>query len=308
MLSLARCAFLIFNCMKKYDPILTQRVQDWLNTPEENRDITEGATLYLQLSRNRALYNSVLRKPEKFRPKLIYELRKYLRIRLDNMAMSDIVELESRVMPLVEQTIDELPTVMADDEFPEAMVACGRRSDHNSLPDDIKDLWESNRDRYRRIVLLFNELKAMAGAAPCDRYEKLQILAELDRVYRDNLRAYDSYTAENTEPESSGLPSAPSPVPSPEYLTSDCTEDDAEESSVIPPLETPQPAEIARRIGAARKTVSATKKILSELNPDDPRASELRSRIQEAVDTVRTLGGGFADRQQAELADLGIMF
>ena len=291
--------------MKNLDPVLTRQLQDWLNTPADKRDVIAGATLYLQLSRNRALYNSVIRNPAKFHAKLEYELRKYLRIRLDRMAAADIVRLEGEVMPAVEETVG-LPPISTDDEFPGASVAKGRRPDHDSLPADIRDLWDSNADRYRRIVLLFNELKAMSDAAPCDRYEKLKILAELDKTYRANLERYDSYSlsdAEASETPSSDPslePSSGFPSAVPEVL---------QEGSPVGPSEDPAAsgADVARQINAARKAVSSAKKTLSELPADDPKAAALRTRIQESVSVIRSLGGGFSDRQTSELAALGVV-
>lgn len=46
------------------DPQITRRIQQYLDTPETDRDPVAGASLMLQLNRNRALYNSILRKPE----------------------------------------------------------------------------------------------------------------------------------------------------------------------------------------------------------------------------------------------------
>lgn len=291
--------------MNKIDPVLTARLQEWLNTPAAKRDILAGATMFLQLSRNRALYNSVIRKPEKFHAKLEYELRKYLRIRLDGMATADIVNLEAEVMPRVEETVSDLPPISPDDEFPEATVAKGRRPDHDSLPVDIKELWDSNADRYRRIVLLFNELKAMSDAAPCDRYEKLKILADLDKTYRENLERYDNYVPTSAEASETSI-SDPSLESSPGFPSA--VPEIPQEGSTVDPSEDPASgADVARQINAARKSVSSAKKALSELPADDPKAEVLRSRIQESIAVIRSLGGGLSDRQKSELTALGII-
>lgn len=304
------CALRLFTrIMNKLDPALTRKIQEWLNTPAPERDIMAGATLYLQLSRNRALYNSVISKPQKYMPKLEYELRKFLRIRLDKMAVADIVRLESEVMPKAAETVEQLHHISTDDELPEATVARGRRFDHDSLPDGIKELWDSNAERHRRIVLLFNELKGMSEMAPCDRYEKLRILEELDRTYRSNLASYDAYVL---APVSESVSMEPASVPASALTVEDVANDVPAEgadtdAAADEATESAPAVDIARKIGAARKTVSATKKTLVALNPADEKAAVLRSKIQDAVDTVRALGGGFSPVQEEELSQLGIV-
>lgn len=256
----------------KLDPVLTRKVQEWLDAPESERDIKEGATLMLQLNRNRALYNSVMLRPEKFKDKLVYELKKYLRMRLDDMTVSDVAAMEAEVMPRAQETIDTLPVISTDDEIPEGAIAKGRRPDHDSLPAHIRDLWDSNKQRYRKIVLLFNELKAMHDAQPCDRYEKLRLLDEADKKYRSNLQKYDEYVA---------TPSAPAPVVA---------------------------ADQVKAVGAARKTISKYKKIIAA-NPEDPeKIKTAKSKIQAAVGVIRNAGAVFSDATVRELSSMGISF
>lgn len=121
------------------DHKLTEQISAWLNTPRQQRDIAEGAMMMLRLNNNRFLYANILRRPEKFHDKLEYELRKHLRIRLDNMIMDDVARLETHVIPAAEQTLASPPaTISTDDELPEAKIARGRRADHDSLPVSVQ--------------------------------------------------------------------------------------------------------------------------------------------------------------------------
>lgn len=259
----------------KLDPILTNKVREWLNTPEHERDLKEGATLMLQLNRNRALYNSVIMRPEKFKDKLIYELKKYLRIRLDNMTASEVASMETEVMPRVQHTIDSMPVISTDAEIPAATVAKGKRPDHDSLPASIRELWDSNKQRYRNIVLLFNELKAMSDAQPCDRYEKLRLLDEADKIYRSNLQKYDAYVPSATTPDA---------------------------------VEPAQSADMVKAIGAARKTISKYKKVIAS-NPDDrEKIDTAKAKIQAAVAVIRNAGAEFSEATVRELTAFGISF
>lgn len=261
----------------KLDPKVTQQIQDWLNTPEADRDIFAGAELMLSLNRNRALYNSVLRRPDKFKDKLVYELKKHLRIRLDNLTTAEVASLEEKIIPRVKETVGNPPAISADAELPEGSIAKGRRADHDSLPSEIQDLWNSNEQRYRRIVILFNEIKAMADAQPCDRYEKLRILDDLDKTYRLNLEKYDA------------------------YVTSATVNTDAETTPA-------QSVEVVKAVGAARKTISKYKKVIAD-NPDDTLKFETaKAKIQAAVNVVKNAGAEFSDATIEELGAIGITF
>lgn len=290
--------------MYKIDNSLTQAVQDWLNTPESERDIHRGAEMLLALTRNRALYNSVLRRPDKFMAKMVYELRKHLRLRLDHMAVTDVVRLEAEVIPRAQELIGDAPAVSVDSELPEATIAKGKRADHDTLPADIRDRWESNGQLYRQIILLFNELKAMADAKPCDRYEKLKILDEAEKTYRSNLEIYDAYVASAAQD-----PEVPeSDVTAETETVSDTSE--SGESEATPAMED-EPAitdDTAKAVGAARKTISKYKKIAAPLAPDDPKRVTAVEKIQSAVNVIRSAGAEFTDAYKSELLALGITF
>lgn len=262
----------------KLDPKVTIAVQNWLNTPESERDIKAGADLMLSLNRNRALYNSILKNPVRFLPKMIYELKKYLKIRLANMTLAEVAAMEKNVIPRVEGTLTEVPVITPDDEIPEGKIAKGRRPDHDSLPKEIRELWETNAERYRQIVLLYNELKAMADLQPCDRFDKLHLLDVTEKKYRDSLAAYDSYVA------------TPSPMGG-DTLSNEVANTDNEKT-----------------INNARKTLSKYRKQLAELAEDDPKRPAALEKIQSAVSAITACGAGVAPDTQAELTRLGIKF
>lgn len=256
--------------MAKLDQKLTQQIQDWLNTPEADRDIVAGAEMLLRLSRNMALYNSAVRHPQKFAPKVAYELRKYLNMRLNNMAVSDVVELEQKVMPRVAETLSVpvMETVISvDDEHPEGLVAKGKRPDHDSLPEEIREIFAINTERRKRIDLLFNELKAMSGAQPCDRYEKLHILDETEAAYRRDWERYDNYR-----------PGEPEPMPD---------------------------EEIKKRLSAARKKLSKYRGVYAK-EQDEAKNAVALEKLTAAVNDIRELGGDISDDTRLALLDMGV--
>lgn len=274
--------------MKYTDSKLTASISEWLNTSVADRDVRVGADMMLALNRNRALYNTVLRNPEKFMPKLEYELRKYLRLRLDSKSVADAERMEATVMPRIAEIVAEAPEISSDDELPEPVIAKGRRADHESLPAHIQALWDSNGRRYQRMVILFNELKNMADALPCDRYEKLCILGELDSAYRKNLELYDSFVA---------------PPAKDDALAEDCSGCTDDATAVA---DAASADNIVKAVNAARKTISKYRKMLSGMSDDDPKRQSAIAKLQEAANVIQSSGSGLADDTKNDLRALGI--
>lgn len=263
----------------KLDKKLTESLQRWLDTPDPQKDIRAGADMMLSLNRNRALYNSILKHPAKFLPKLIYELRKYLKIRLANMTSADVARMQQDVLPRVEAIVSQPPVITPDDEFPSASKAHGRRADHNTLPPEIRNLWDSNLTRYRKIQLLYNECKAMTYShTPCDLFTQLSTLDAAEREYRKNLELYDSY-----------IPGTPLPADVVATMAA---------SEVV--------TDNSRTIGNARKTLSKYRAKLSRMAADDPRRAGAVEKIQAAAHAIVGCGGSFSPSTMADLADLGI--
>ena len=248
------------------DHKFTEKIRTWLNTPVNERNINDGATMLLQLNRNRILYQNIIRRGVRMMPKLEYELKKHLRIRDDGKTLHEVVAMENVIMPAVEQLVTK----------PEAEHA-GKRADHDELPEEVQQLWDGNFERYTKIKALFEELKAMEKMQPCDRYEKLKLLDEAEKAYREALSAYDSYVKEDNFPTKT------------------------EEQPV-------DPAELATQIGNARKYISEGKGKLKKLidEGNEAKAATLREKIVERVRTIQQAGAPISDDTFAELSELGI--
>ena len=203
--------------------------------------------MLLKLNNNRFLYANIMRRPDKYADKVEYELRKHLRIRLYNMTNADVVRLEAKVIPAAKQTLASPPAVVSTDaELPKANVARGRRADHDRLPAEVQALWDKNFTLYQTIKDLFERLKAMEKAQPCDRYEYLKLLDDADKQYRANLENYDNYVAPSA-PSASSPTSTAAKAKSPTENAEDSTSRDTD----------------YRKINAARKTLSKYKKVFA---------------------------------------------
>ena len=277
------------------DTKLTEKIQKWLDTPVDERDIVAGATMLLQLNRNRYFYTNVVARPARYADKLEYELKKHLRIRLDGQTIQDVVRMEKTVLPAVEKTIQEEVAVVNnqqemvnddhevvidsnDDKPQEAVVAKGRREDHDSLPDEIKALFNDAGQLYFSIKQLYETLKTMENAQPCDRYEYLKQLKEADTKYHANLQKYDAYRADGTT------------------------------TTVEPETETS--ADLAGKISTARGYLSSNKSKLAALKADKGAAEKyaaLLAKMQERYDFLIANGAPISEAQTAELAELGVV-
>lgn len=257
------------------DHKFTEKIRTWLDTPVSERNIDEGATMLLQLNRNRILHQNIIRRGVKMMPKLEYELKKHLRIRDDGKTLHEVVAMEKKIMPVVEKMVEK----------PEAEHA-GKRADHDELPEQIQQLWDSNFERYAKIKALFEELKAMEKLQPCDRYEKLKLLNEAEKAYREALAVYDGYLKENNYPKD-----APTVLDNEVGVTSFV-----------------DPAELATQIGNARKYISEGKGKLKKLIEAgyEAKADTLRSKIVERARIIQQAGAPISDDTLAELSELGI--
>lgn len=257
------------------DEKLTLQIQEWLNTPIDERNIAAGAELMLRLNRNRILYQNVIRRGNKMMGKVEYELKKYLRMRLDNKTIADVVRMQKEIVPRAEETIAQF----AERATPESEHS-GKRADHDELPAEIQALWDGNFEQYTKIKELFEELKAMANLQPCDRYEKLVLLDEADTRYRKNLAEYDAYNPASKE-------------------------DDNTTKKKEQPVDA---AELATKIGNARKYISDNKAKLAKLieEGNEEKAAALRKKIVGRIETIQQAGATISEDQLAELSSLGV--
>ena len=269
------------------DHKLTEKIQKYLQTEPAKRNVVEGATLLLSLNRNRILFQNVMRRPEKFADKVEYELKKHLRIRLDDKTLADVAAMDRAVVPMAQETINRRMDCVAEqaddidtpEELNVAVKHAGKRADHDELPDDIKQLWDDSAELWFKIKETFETLKTMEAAPPCDRYEYLKLLDEADKQYRANMAKYDAFAlggeVEAGEPKDM------------------------------------DPAEIAKKVQAARKYISDNKKKLAEMKESDdyPNAKydALRDKVQERFNFLIESGNSVSEEQVAELKELGIV-
>ena len=296
------------------DQELTHSILDWLETPAGERDIPAGAELLLRLNRNRILYGNILRRPDRMAGKLEYELRKHLRLRLDRMTADSVVQMQRDVIPAVVQSLeagmpepengvpevkDGAPVISTDVDTAPPLYR-GRRADHDSLPPEIRELWVRNGDIYARIKQTYNTLLGMEKAAPCDRYEHLKVLKDLDDAYRANWAKYDAYKL-SYAPSAKDFPIVLD-ASGKAYVDQPPMPDEPESKVEQPPMPD------AKAVSAARKYISDNARKLEGTDKDDPGYTALLAAMQERVALVQLSGGSFKPDYQAKLETLGLQF
>lgn len=256
------------------DEKFTKAIQAWLMQEQEQRSLEEGALLLLRINRNQRLYSNIIRRRD-FQ-KLEYELNKHLKIRLEGLTREQVAAMERQALPLIKETLAKhAPVISTEDDYNKA-TAAGRRPDHDTLPEQVRRLYDRNGELYFKMKSLFETLKTMEDQQPCDRHELLLQLAEMDREYRENWNTYDAFDAAN-------------------YV--------AHGEQALNVGASP------KEVSAARKFISGNKAKLAVLKETEPEQYEaLREKMQARVDLLIKSGLWFKQAFIEELAGLGITF
>lgn len=175
------------------DVKFTQKIKQWFDSEHTDENIREGAMLLLQINNNRHLYQQIMLRPQRMLEHLKYELQKHYDYRIKGLSLDEVRKFDGEVTQLLQKAVDStadadklaadvaphLPFVDAentDSIDATAIIAKGKRADHDQLPDDIKEIWDANIQRWKRIKELFEACKAYQLS--CDRFEGLNAANE----------------------------------------------------------------------------------------------------------------------------------
>lgn len=168
---------------------LTPKIQEWLAVEPDKRDIIAGAQLLLRISRNRILYNNIVRNPKGKASLLEYHLQKILKNRLIDTTHEEVQRLMVQV--------DAIAGQRGLGNTERSPFQKGKRLDHDELPDEVKHLYVDNADLMRRMREAHTRLRLISPLnSTCpdsDRYPLAKAIIEYDRRYRDNWNVYDHY-------------------------------------------------------------------------------------------------------------------
>ena len=169
---------------------LTDDIKKWLDTPPDQRDNAAGAMLLLRVSRNRILYDNIMRSPVAKAPLLEYQLQKILKKRLADITHEQVGEMMVKVNAIADR-MGFTPKAQRS-EFQK-----GKRADHDELPPEVQQLYVDNAEIRRRMRDTHTKLRLISPLnSTCpdnDRFPLAQALIEYDTRYRHNWNVYDHY-------------------------------------------------------------------------------------------------------------------
>ena len=205
------------------DKNLTLKLQDFLNTPKEEKDWNEGAILLLQLTNNPIMYRNISLNPKGKAEFIEGKLRQFLKARLEIEQHEEVNVMQQQVNTIIEARTEFKENNPADD------FKAGKRADHDRLPEDIQSLYVENldithrmRELHLRLRLLSEDTKLHSDA---ERKPLLDEFISLDKKLHDNWNTYDHFviseeTAEsaeqnnkNTTEQQASSPTPPTPTP-----------------------------------------------------------------------------------------------
>lgn len=284
------------------DPKFTEKLKKWFDCEHTDANIREGALLLLQMNNNRHLYQLINFDPQGKLELLKYELQKHINYRIEGMTIDDVRNYDKAVTPVLQTAVDKtseadkiakqlaphLPVVESeniDSIVPSAIVAKGKRADHDQLPENIQAIWDNNCALWKKIKEHFEACKAYDMS--CDRYEGLhaadedfkRMLLTLKEEYYAYKQAMDVY--DHAQPG------------------------DAEKQ---PAEEQPEAAITSKQIGNARSYI--TKNLdqligLTEAGNTD-KADALRAKVNERVQLLITAKAEITADTIAKLQQAGI--
>ena len=280
------------------DPKFTEKIARWLQSDHKSDEmIQQGAKLLLQLNNDRAMYQRIIRRPQRELSFLEYKLRRFLQLRQDGHTIKDVVKMDREITDQIAAaagTIDTggtlpmvVPTVGSGPDSLPSYVRKGIRPDHDRLPDNIKALWPKNAERWKKIKEAFETCKGLTE--PCDRYEYLKVLKETWYKYKEDMARYDDYRL--TADGGSEGESAPD---QPLSLTPEQEKELKNADSYI-----------SKNMPQLQQLVSASKE--EEFNEEQIKSLEnLRQRIQQRVDVLLKYGRTLTDERCGQLLQCDI--
>lgn len=262
------------------DNKFTQKVKEWFDKDHTDENIREGAMLLLQMNNNRYLFQQINFDPQGKLELLKYELQKHLNYRIEGMTLDEVKEYDKKVTPILQSAIDKtseadkiaaelaphLPVYEDNEDIdsltPKALIARGKREDHDQLPENIQQIWDANAALWKKIKEHFEACKAYTQS--CDRYEGLHAADEGFRGMLETLkREYYAYKQGMAE-----------------YDAAQPGDDDAQ-----PAEQTTEAAITSKQIGNARSYITKNLDQLIGLmqagNTD--KADALRAKVNERV-------------------------
>ena len=120
---------------------LTPKIALWLGTPPEKRDLQEGATLLLQVTRNRILFDNIMRRLPDSGDIIEYHLKKIHMLRLEAQTHQQVAGLMKQVNVIAQSHGLNRPEPAAQQATAQRTeLQRGKRADHDELPPAVQQI------------------------------------------------------------------------------------------------------------------------------------------------------------------------
>lgn len=171
------------------DKKLTESLQKWLSTPREERDYEQGNLLLFRLSGNKIQYRNLAPNPAKHAEFITRNIQKYVNFRVQEFTHEQVKEMEKKVEKIFEKRLS------IEENNPARDFKKGKRTDHDSLPEEIRALYVENLGIAQRMRDVQTKLRLISTEeSPCpdsERYPFLKELISLDKQLHENWERYD---------------------------------------------------------------------------------------------------------------------
>ncbi len=175
--------------MIKYN--FTAVIKQWLDRDPEDRDPVQGAITLLQIDGNRVRFDNIMRNPQRYIKFLETELRRYY----DQILNTPSEEEKQKIRSDARKLLAEQTSLKSDN--PASIFRAGKRPDHDSLPENIQQIYVNNLDIRRRMQQYHLQirmlLKSKRDCAPEDIRDLCELLKKEDIAYHRNWNTYDTF-------------------------------------------------------------------------------------------------------------------
>lgn len=173
----------------------TKELQEWVNTPDGEKDWEAGALLVLRITNNQILYRNLSVNPKGKAEFIKGKIESTLKFRLSELTHEQVEEMQKKVDEITTKTIKP------QEEFKD--FKAGKRADHDKLPEEVQALYVENLNILHKMRELHMQLRNLSKSnmtcPDSDRYPFLKELIELDKKLHENWDTYDHFIVGQTQ-------------------------------------------------------------------------------------------------------------
>lgn len=183
-----------------FDHNLTKKIGLWLkNDDSSEKHILDGADLLLRLTTNRTLFAAIRLNPARYAETVRYQLQKHYDFRVADLTLQELRSMRAEA-DAGSKAIGVSEKVESASEEAAAFSGYGRRPDHDSLPENIRNLYVRNLEIRRKMqqlhLIIRTKYKEITNCSASDVYSFVRELLNYEKEYTRNWSIYDAASPE----------------------------------------------------------------------------------------------------------------